>query len=187
MPISRPDAIPIVGALVWGKNPKTILDVGVGFGLWGALFRAWTDIRLAELEPHRYNRECWQTIIDGIEIFPDYNSQLWHCYNSVFIGDALDLLGAMGKTQYEHIHLGDIIEHYEKEKGAALLCQAVKHIAPGGCVTVVTPNGYRQQGACLGNKFEQHRCGWLKSDLVKAGATHVWETANNMLVAAFQS
>jgi len=185
MPISRPDSIPLVGEIIWGKNPKTILDIGVGFGLWGVLFRAWTDIRMSELEPARYNK--WKTIIDGIEIHPDYVNKCWEIYDSVMVGDAIKLLEVMSR-KYDHIHMGDVIEHMDKTPGKELLCLAAAHLTPGGSITVVTPNGYRSQGPVLGNVHERHQCGWTADDFKEAGATHVWIThANDLLVAAFQS
>ena len=199
MPISRPDAIPIVGAIIWGKNPKSILDIGVGFGTWGVLFRAWTDIRLAELEPGRYDYQGWETLIHGIEIHREYASDLWRVYNNVFIGEAKALLAQQSAAsanikenfvlpQYDHIHLGDVIEHMSKEDGEALLVLCLAHLNPGGSITVVTPEGFRPQGRVLGNQFEIHLSGWTVEDFEKLGAIHVWRTqANCLLVAAFQS
>lgn len=185
MPISRPDTIPVVGSIIWGKSPKSILDIGVGFGLWGVLFRAWTDIRMSEITPSRYHK--WKTIIDGIEIFPDYVNKCWEIYDTVWVGDAIQLLEAMhdGK-RYDHIHLGDVIEHMDKDAGVHLMCLAAAHLTPGGSMTVVTPDGFRPQGVVLGNKHEEHKCGWTTGDLAQAGASHVW-TAGSQLVAAFQS
>ena len=51
------------------RQPLRILDVGVGFGKWGHLFREYTDINEAEHDPARYARENWRVQIDGIEGF----------------------------------------------------------------------------------------------------------------------
>ena len=182
MPISRPDAIPLLGEIIWSKNPRSILDIGVGFGIWGVLFRAWTDIRMAEIDPERY--ENWRTQIDGIEIHPDYVSKCWEVYDQVMVGNAFDILDA-SHLMYDHIHLGDVIEHMDKPQGVELLNLCLEHLNPGGSLTVVTPNGYRKQGMVLGNKFEQHKCGWDDSAFQRTGATQVWR-AGNQLVAYFQ-
>ncbi len=62
MPSSRPNTIPTVIHLVRQLKPKSILDVGVGFGKWGHLFREYTDINEAENDPARYmpptSRRC---------------------------------------------------------------------------------------------------------------------------------
>ena len=44
MPSSRPNTIPTVIHIVKQLRPSSILDVGVGFGKWGHLFREYTDI-----------------------------------------------------------------------------------------------------------------------------------------------
>ena len=56
MPSSRPNTIPTVIHLVKQFQPKSILDVGIGFGKWGHLFREYTDINEAEKDPARYRR-----------------------------------------------------------------------------------------------------------------------------------
>jgi len=197
MPISRPDAIPIVGEIIWGKSPQSILDIGVGFGMWGVLFRAWTDIRLSEVYPRRYGRHGWQTRIHGIEIHEGYRNVLHTgIYDVIWYGDALQLLQAMQPGRlYDHIHLGDVIEHLDKSDGVTLLKMCRDHLTPGGGITVVTPNGFRPQGAVLGNVHETHKCGWTEREfyevgmrLCKGGMVNTWTTkAHNQLLAAFQS
>ena len=58
MPSSRPNTIPTVINLLRQLKPQSILDVGVGFGKWGHLFREYTDILEAEHEPARYCIRC---------------------------------------------------------------------------------------------------------------------------------
>ena len=66
MPSSRANTIPTVIHLVRQLEPRSILDIGVGFGKWGHLFREYTDILQAEHDPPRYQRANWQVRIDGI-------------------------------------------------------------------------------------------------------------------------
>jgi 2-polyprenyl-3-methyl-5-hydroxy-6-metoxy-1,4-benzoquinol methylase len=187
MPISRPDAIPIVGKIIWDSNPQSILDIGVGFGMWGVLFRTWTDIRLSELYPSRYAAKGWQTKIDGIEIHEGYKNIIHKTiYNSIWYGDALQLLQVMQPMKlYDHIHLGDVIEHLEKDEGKLLLELCHEHTRVGGMTTVVTPAGYRPQGAVLGNEHETHKCGWTARDFQVIGARHVWTPGGGQIVATF--
>src|SRR5262245_23881925 len=72
MPSSRPNTIPTVIHLIRQLKPQSILDVGIGFGKWGHLFREYTDIHEAEHEPARYERQNWRVRIDGIEGFARY-------------------------------------------------------------------------------------------------------------------
>ncbi|MCI0745080.1 MAG: hypothetical protein L0Y58_06715, partial [Verrucomicrobia subdivision 3 bacterium] len=72
MPSSRPNTIPTVIHVVRQLKPASILDVGVGFGKWGHLFREYTDILEAEHDPKRYQRRNWRVRIDGIEAHKAY-------------------------------------------------------------------------------------------------------------------
>src|SRR5439155_62198 len=75
---SPPNAIPTIVHLVRQLQPRSILDVGVGFGKWGHLFREYTDILEAEHEPSRYDRENWQVRIEGIEGHAAYLTPMHH-------------------------------------------------------------------------------------------------------------
>ena len=112
MPSSRPNAIPTVIHLIRQLNPQSILDVGVGFGKWGHLFREYTDILAAENDPARYRRENWRVRIDGIEGHSAYLTDMHRfLYNELYVGDACELIGGLPK--YDIIFAGDIIEHFE--------------------------------------------------------------------------
>jgi len=169
MPISRSDALPFIGNIIWNTNPSRILDVGIGFGHMGVLFRAWTDIRMAELDPDRYHHLGWKTEIHGIEIHPPYANPLYEfIYDVVYWGDALEEIKKLGS--YDVIYLGDIIEHYEKEMGEILLRNAAQHLTPKGFLVVATPEGFRPQGPVLNNPNEEHKSGWTKADFDRFGA-----------------
>src|SRR5580765_7944388 len=120
MPSSRPSTIPVVINLLRQLQPQSILDVGVGFGKWGHLFREYTDILESERDPERYRRENWQVKIDGIEGFDAYLTDMHrYLYNTLYTGDALEVIKKVGN--YDLVFLGDIIEHFDKEKGFELL------------------------------------------------------------------
>lgn len=158
MPISRAVHLsPVIEEVKWLK-PNTILDVGIGFGLLGVLFRAYTDIRKSELAPELYKN--WQTKIDGIEIFPEYKSPAWDFYNQVYVGNALEELDKLGK--YDFVYCGDMIEHLTKEDGYALLEKMLDH--SNNWVHLVTPSPAPKQEAILGNEFERHLSSWEVND-----------------------
>src|SRR2546429_1935680 len=93
MPSSRPNAIPTVIRLARQLKPGSILDIGVGFGKWGHLFREYTDIQQAEREPERYQRQNWRLKIDGIEGHAPYLTEMHrYLYNEIYLGDALAIL-----------------------------------------------------------------------------------------------
>jgi len=161
MPSSRPNTIPTVIHLLRQLRPESILDVGVGFGKWGHLFREYTDIQEAEHDPARYQRQNWKVKIDGIEGYPEYLSEMHrYLYNQIYTGDALDLMKKL--SSYDLIFLGDIIEHFDKPAGLELLRTAIAHARKA--VIVSTPKYETGQADLCGNELERHRSLWRAKD-----------------------
>ena len=73
MPTSDPTGILPVIHDVMELRPTRILDVGMGMGKWGLLFREY----LEGWGHHRYSKVQWELTIDGIEIYQPY-IQPWH-------------------------------------------------------------------------------------------------------------
>jgi hypothetical protein len=161
MPSSRPNTIPFVINVVRQLRPQSILDIGVGFGKWGHLFREYTDILEAEHDPTRYERANWKVRIDGIEGHAPYVTEMHRfIYNEIFIGDARELIRTV--PQYDLIFLGDIIEHFEKEDGVELLRNAIDKA--NKAVLVTTPKFETGQEGLCGNELERHRSLWSARD-----------------------
>src|ERR1051326_9169285 len=119
MPSSRPNTITTVIHLVRQLKPKSILDVGVGFGKWGHLFREYTDINEAENDPARYQRKNWRVRIDGIEgyaaaLTPMRGFLHSHLYRAI----AAILLNKL--PRYDLILLGHRIDPLDKTDGFRL-------------------------------------------------------------------
>ena len=164
MPSSRPNTIPTVIHLLRQLAPQSILDVGVGFGKWGHLFREYTDIQESEHDPARYDRKNWRVKIDGIEGFPAYLTEMHrYLYNQLFTGDALEVLKTLGT--YNLIFLGDIIEHLDKPAGIELVREAVAHA--NKAVVLSTPRFATDQTDLCGNPMERHRSLWSEKDFRK--------------------
>jgi hypothetical protein len=180
MPSSRPNAIPTVIHLIRQLNPQSILDVGVGFGKWGHLFREYTDILAAEKDPARYRRENWRVRIDGIEGHSAYLTDMHRfLYNEVYVGDAGELIGTLPK--YDVIFAGDIIEHFEKRAGEKFLREALAHAAKA--VIVSTPKFDTGQTDLCGNELERHRSLWSARDFRRLGKTLVETVDGGILLA----
>lgn len=161
MPSSRPNTIPTVIHLIRQLKPKSILDVGIGFGKWGHLFREYTDILEAENDPSRYERKNWKVRIDGIEGYAAYVTEMHRfIYNEVHIGNASELIRTL--PSYDIIFMGDIIEHFAKEVGTRLLGDAVEKA--GQAVIVSTPKYETEQPDLCGNELERHRSLWSAKD-----------------------
>lgn len=151
MPTSSWHQLSKIMDLVIRQSPKSILDVGVGFGKWGMLCREYLDIYRG-----RYYRRQWQIRIDGIEIFESYRMPGWELYNKIIIGDIVKKAELL--NQYELILLIDIIEHLERSVGVNLLKSiSTRYI-------VATPAVFIPQGATFGNENERHKSLWYPSD-----------------------
>src|SRR6185503_3287523 len=161
MPSSRPNTIPIVIHLLRQLQPRSILDVGVGFGKWGHLFREYTDINEAERDPKRYQREHWQVRIDGLEGHAAYLTDMHRfLYNEIHVGDALAVLPTLAR--YDLVFLGDIIEHFEKARGRQLLDETLRHA--NQAVVLTTPKYETAQDDLCQNELERHRSLWSARD-----------------------
>jgi len=161
MPSSRPNTIPTIIHLIRQLRPRSILDVGVGFGKWGHLFREYTDINEAENDPSRYDRKNWKVRIDGIEGYAAYLTAMHrYLYNEVHVGDACQLVKKL--PRYDVVFMGDVIEHLDKKAGQRLLREAVRKSSKA--VIVSTPKYDTGQSDLCGNELERHRSLWSARD-----------------------
>jgi hypothetical protein len=180
MPSSRPNLIPTVIHIIRQLRPKSILDVGVGFGKWGHLFREYTDILEAEHNPARYRRENWQVRIDGIEGFPDYITEMHRfLYDHIHIGNAAEVIRAL--PQYDVVFLGDVIEHFTPQEGQQFLRNALDHA--NQCVVISTPKFETEQDDLCGNDLERHRSLWAARDFKKFPGAQVKTIDRGTLLA----
>ena len=155
MPTSDYHQISDVLHVVEHARPRSVLDVGVGFGKWGILCREVLEVYQERVQP-----DSWQCRVDGVEIFESYRNPLWAlAYNHVEIGDAFDTLARSGR--YDLILCCDVIEHFDKDKGHRLLAKMLDH---GKIVVVTSPRGFVEQGAAYGNEHERHKSGWGEQD-----------------------
>lgn len=146
--------------LVKRLNPKSILDIGVGYGRWGILFREFLEVWGDRNYSGKWNRR-----IDGIEIFPQYIKPYHkYFYDDIYIENALDFL-RKSSEKYDLINCGDVIEHFEKSDGLELidLC-----ISRSKFVLINIPIGMNwKQETINNNEFEKHRSVWYESDFIK--------------------
>ncbi len=146
--------------LIRRLDPGSILDVGVGFGRWGILFREFLEI----WDNGRYNGK-WQRVIDGVEIFPDYIKEYHkYFYNEIHLTNALEYLKETHKV-YDLINFGDVIEHFSKEEGIELIDLALKK---GKNVLINIPIGkHWAQSGTEENPYEEHKSIWYNNDFTK--------------------
>jgi 2-polyprenyl-3-methyl-5-hydroxy-6-metoxy-1,4-benzoquinol methylase len=153
MPISRPDAYSDLFNFLYTANPKSILDVGIGFGHMGVMFRVYTDIRWARMKN-------WKTELIGMEIDKDYINPIWHyVYDAVYFGDATKLVPEL-KRKFDLVFLGDIVEHLEEESSIKLVKDCIEKA--NKYVVITTPAIFRankNEAKEFNNPHEEHK--WL--------------------------
>jgi len=152
MPSSHPNQIEPVVLLALSSRPKSVLDIGVGFGKYGFLAREYL-----ELWDGRNTYNNWRARVDGIEIHEDYIGPLQRMiYDDIFIGNALDVLPTVDRI-YDVILLVDVLEHFSQEDAERLLveCNRKSH-----AIVISTPKTFSQQDAVFDNEFERHLSVW---------------------------
>jgi hypothetical protein len=167
--VSDASNLPFVATELQRLKPRSILEIGVGFGKWGVIAREYL-----EAWQGRFRREDWQLRIEGIEIFDGYRNPVWDAaYDHVHIGDALSLAATLG--HFDVALICDVIEHMDKPVGRELL-----HRLLDCCDTVIltTPLAFWPQEEEYGNAHEKHISLWQPEDfhefsgrLVELGAT----------------
>jgi len=124
------------------NEPRSICDVGAGFGKWGVLTRLY-------LENHPHKPTTWKTIIDAIEIFPSYLCNTHHFYNDIRVGDIKEEV----VQGYDLVLLLHVLEHLPKKEATALIERLISH---NKWVIISTPSKFKRQGALYGNPSEKH-------------------------------
>jgi SAM-dependent methyltransferase len=162
MPTSDLQNIGPILTVIGNLSPKSILDVGCGFGKYGLLAREYLDVW-----NERYRPDSWAVRIEGIEAFGDYRNPVWdYVYNQIYVGDALNLLPTLGG--YDVILVADVIEHLEKDQA----CQLARDCLERCSVLIIsTPKEFFAQTDLNNNSYEVHRCLWTAADFPVA--THV--------------
>ncbi len=165
MPSSFHYQISDIIELILFIKPKSVLDIGVGFGKYGVLSREYLEVFDGE---SKYND--FKLVIDGIEIFEKYLTKLHeYIYNTIYIGNALDVLPKIDK-KYDLILMIDVIEHFSYEDGLRLIQAALEK---SRYIIISTPREWMDQGAVFGNEHETHLSIWKAEDFKKLGEAHV--------------
>jgi len=158
LPSSRLEIIRPVVILMSTTNPKTLLDVGCGFGKFGFLAREYLGLWNApDKEKHKLEQ------LDAIEAWEPYITEFQRLvYDRIIIGNICDLCDTIGT--YDMILMAEVLEHLDKEDGYRVL-RALRKKA-NKCLVVTTPKRVRENDAETEgvNPFETHRSQWQRSD-----------------------
>jgi len=94
-------------------KPKSILDIGTGFGKYGALCREYLELWDGR-QKYEFTRR-----IDGVEVFGKYITPLHKfVYNNIFSEDIIELIDRLD-FKYELVLLIDVLEHFNKDQGGS--------------------------------------------------------------------
>lgn len=124
-------------SLEWIKkvSPKTILDIGVGWGTYARLIK----------------NNGIDVIIDGIEVWEPYigiyQLNLW--YNRIYNVDARQ----WDDFEYDLVIMGDVLEHMTKEEAIAIWDKVSKN---SKAAIISIPIIHYPQGEYMGNPYEEH-------------------------------
>ncbi len=138
MPTSEHWQIPWIVDLIIREQPSTVLDVGAGYGKYGALVREYAS-------PSR---------VDAVDVQPPR----FPVYDHVYCGDLrrLDTFLPAEPARYDLALFIETIEHLERAEAWHVLESIAMRARR---VLVSTPWGFRPQ-EIPGQPFETHRSGW---------------------------
>lgn len=161
--------IPYVSRIISSLSPTSALDVGIGMGKFGFIFREACEWCFLEECGTSVSKENWKAKLDGIEVCSEYVTPLQqYLYDKIYIGPAQEI--AADLDDYDLIHLGDVIEHLEKSEGQRLLDTLFEKARLG--VLIVTPVGEYDQEGVEGNPYEEHKSIWSPLDLHRF--SYIW-------------
>jgi len=155
VPSSRYDLIPKVLDIVIQQKPHSILDIGIGYGKYGMLFREYLDIWDVKTPYSERKLKLY-----GVEAFKEYDNPIWQVYDNVLTKDVLSILPVLsGLGKFDLLFLGDVIEHLTKEEGKKILTE-IEYDK----LIIITPKVVSVQDAVYGNPFEIHKSSWSEKD-----------------------
>jgi 2-polyprenyl-3-methyl-5-hydroxy-6-metoxy-1,4-benzoquinol methylase len=160
MPIGSLSELPIVVIQLLTPRANSVLDLGIGMGMYGAAVRQWLDLG--------YEGSGYKTLIHGVEGFEKYRNPCWQLYDEVTIDDVIDYIPTQA---YDAILLNDVIEHFELPDALKVVERMKQHLTQGGKFIVVTPAIDMPQGEVYGNMFERHLSAWTTQMFIDLGFT----------------
>ena len=157
--------IPAILDIVRQIHPKTVLDIGKGFGKYGFLIHEYIGIdNNRKLDPSLSMKAQSDVRIDAVEVDPDLMlPHLNFFYDRIFEGDVLKIYPTM--PSYELILMIDIIEHIDKEEALIMLRD---FISKKSMILVATPEKFFEQHL-YESQFENHVSHWTVKDFNKLG------------------
>ncbi len=160
MASSYAEQIPVIIHVIRAVAPKTILDIGKGFGKYAFLTHEYCGIpSIRRPLPSKTFADQSSIKIDAVEINESYLfPHIAQLYNEVFIGRIQEVYKTL--PRYDLILMVDIIEHLEKDIGRTIL----RHFLNcSQIVLVATPKHFFQQ-ELYESPHEHHISYWKVGD-----------------------
>lgn len=137
-------------------RPKNILDLGIGFGMMGALVRQY----LSEGVKKDKTLFPWGISLTGIEGFEGYRNPAWDLYDNIIIEDIRNYVPSIPDKTFDFIIFSDVLEHMSREEGESVIHSLMRTLRPGGVLMIGTPGVFVEQGPVHGNEYERHKSLW---------------------------
>lgn len=157
--------IPAIVYLLQKLKPKTVLDIGKGFGKYGFLIHEYAGIdNQKRINPALSMVQQSSIRIDGIEVDEDLLlPHLKQFYSEIFIGDVFKIYKDF--QDYDLILMIDVIEHLDKEKAIIMLKY---FLTKNMQVLVATPMTFFAQ-ELYESEYEHHISHWKLNDFKNLG------------------
>jgi hypothetical protein len=154
------DQVPTIIYLLQKLNPRTVLDVGKGFGKYGFLLDEYVGIdQTKRPDPCKTLAEQSRVAVDAVEVNRNY---LWphlcQFYRHVYIGRVEELCDAL--PPYDVVLMADVIEHIEKTAALRVLDS---FLCRGSTMLISTPRHFFQQ-ELYDSSDEHHVSFWTPRD-----------------------
>ena len=136
-------------------QPRSVLDIGCGFGKYGVLLREYLDVW-----NERIDRETWKVQLVGIDAFAQYRNPIWdYVYQRIYVGEAQKILPTL--KEFDLVLIADVIEHLEHAE-AVQLARICLEKSP--VLIISTPRDFYPQDDLCDNPYEIHRNLWRRAD-----------------------
>ena len=177
MPTSNSRQLSKILDLIIFSYPKTILDIGVGYGKFGFLCREYLDIRI-----NGENHKNLKTNIEGIEAFKDYRNPVHdYIYDKIYWDDVLNVLPKLEK-KYDLILIIGTFEHFTYEDGLKILKECKRL---GKNLIIATPKNIGTQEDVYGNEYERHHFQWKKKHFERINWSKTYHSNDEQLIVHF--
>jgi hypothetical protein len=152
--------IPVIVHLLTKLQPRSVLDVGKGFGKYGFLLHEYCGVdNSTRPNPALTLSAQSRVTIDCVECNPDF---LWphlsHLYRQTFFGRIESLYNSL--PNYDVVLMADVIEHLTKEEALPI----VRHFVDGGSSVIVSSPRIFFEQDLFESPDERHLSHWTPDD-----------------------